>query len=79
MPPGLDISYDSETELTNKEGNCLPVLVFAQSAVSHLRFVFCEAYKFANQSADIPLKNIPKPNTSAGGAVAMATIKADRF
>lgn len=74
MPPGRDIEYDSETEQTNKEGNCLPVLVFAQPAVSRLRFVFCEAYKVTNQSADTPLKIIPKPNTGAGGAVAMAAI-----
>lgn len=50
------------------------MLVFAQPAVSHLRFVFCEAYKVTNQSADAPLKIILKPNTGAGGAVAMAAI-----
>lgn len=50
------------------------MLGFAQAAVSRLRFVFCEAYKVTNQSADAPLKIIPKPNTSAGGAVAMAVI-----
>lgn len=48
--------------------------VFAQPAVSRLCFVFCEAYKVTNQSADTSLKIIPKPNTSTGGAVAMAAI-----